>query len=226
MESIINITEKEGKQTVSARELHEKLGVSTKFADWFKRMCEYGFEENTDYTTISSVLKNENDTSGTNNVKGIKGFQPIEYHISLDMAKHICMIQRSELGMKFRNYFIECEKALLQKLEEEKQYLKTRAKSKAIRNMFTDVLESHGYKKPYEYIQTTKQMKNALGITNKKNEMTERELQLVLASETLSSLTLDDEQGFHEVNPVCVDVSKSVIGLIANTKHKKQLIAL
>ena len=49
----INIKEENGKQTVSARELHEKLGIESKFMDWFNRMLKYGFEESVDYVAIA-----------------------------------------------------------------------------------------------------------------------------------------------------------------------------
>ena len=101
MTELIKITETEGKQTVSARELHQKLQVKAKFADWIKRMIEYGFEENKDYV---SVLKNEKRETGATHIT--------EYYLSLDMAKEICMIQRSEIGRTFRQYFIDCEKEL------------------------------------------------------------------------------------------------------------------
>lgn len=100
MKELIEITEHEGKKTVSARELHQKLEVKTSFAHWFKRMCEYGFKENIDYT----VVKNDRGENGK--------FAGTEYYITIDMAKEICMIQRSEIGRKFRQYFIECEENL------------------------------------------------------------------------------------------------------------------
>ena len=65
-------------------------------------MIEYGFEENIDYT----VLKNEKGENGQ--------FTSIEYFISIDMAKEICMLQRTEKGKQIRQYFIECEKKLKQ----------------------------------------------------------------------------------------------------------------
>ena len=34
-----------------------------------------------------------------------------EYDLSVDMAKQICMIQRSEKGRLYRQYFIDLEKA-------------------------------------------------------------------------------------------------------------------
>ena len=54
------ITINNDSQTISARELHEKLNIGTKFATWFQRICEYGFIENQDYTTCYPNLGSEN----------------------------------------------------------------------------------------------------------------------------------------------------------------------
>ena len=99
---IITINEKDGIKTVSARELHKKLEVKTQYRDWIKRMIEYGFEENKDYVTVA-----QKKATAQGNESVFK-----EHYISLDMAKEICMIQRSEIGRKVRQYFIECEKKL------------------------------------------------------------------------------------------------------------------
>lgn len=96
----INIKDENGKQTVSARELHEKLEVNTQFKDWIKRMIDYGFQEGVDYCSFLS------ESTG--------GRPAMEYFISIDMAKEICMIQRSDKGRQFRQYFIECEKRLIE----------------------------------------------------------------------------------------------------------------
>lgn len=97
---LISIIEEDGKQTVSARELHEGLEVTERFNSWFERMLKYGFEENVDFTSVKSFTV-------VNNGAKI----PIdEYYISIDMAKEICMIQRSDKGRMFRQYFIECER--------------------------------------------------------------------------------------------------------------------
>jgi len=98
MNNLISITTNEqGSQVVSARELHEFLEVGTKFADWMPRMIGYGFEENIDYSTL---LKKENRQT-------LK-----EYAITLDMAKELSMIQRSDKGKQARKYFIDSEKQL------------------------------------------------------------------------------------------------------------------
>ena len=101
MKELIKITtNEEGKQLVSARELHEGLEIKTHFSTWMKRNVELGFEEENDF----SILKSGNKNGGIDKVE--------DYVITLDMAKHIAMLQRNELGMKFRQYFIECEKKL------------------------------------------------------------------------------------------------------------------
>lgn len=100
----VNIREENGKQTVSARELHEKLEVTERFSSWFDRMLKYGFEENADFTSVKSFTVVNNGAQ-----------KPIdEYYISIDMAKEICMIQRSDKGRMFRQYFIECERRLIE----------------------------------------------------------------------------------------------------------------
>ncbi len=81
---------------VSGRDLHEFLGVGTEYAKWFERMTDYGFSSGTDF---SSVL-----TEST-------GGRPATDHaITLDMAKELCMIQRTERGKIARQHFIAVEK--------------------------------------------------------------------------------------------------------------------
>jgi anti-repressor protein len=89
------------KLTVSGRELHKGLGVKSNYTTWFERMCEYGFAENIDYKTYFPNLESENHG----------GQNKIDHQITIDMAKELCMIQRTEKGKRYRCYFIECEKA-------------------------------------------------------------------------------------------------------------------
>lgn len=86
--------------TVSARALHTGLGIRSNFTTWFDRMCEYGFTE-VDYKKCFPNLE-----SGCNG-----GQNRVDYLISVDMAKQICMIQRSPEGKRIRQYFIDLEKA-------------------------------------------------------------------------------------------------------------------
>lgn len=100
MNNLINVTLNENQEPiVSGRQLHEALGVKTKYADWFNRMIEYGFTENQDFL----LLKNEQQT-------GRGGHNKVDHIIKLDMAKEIAMIQRTDKGKEVRKYFIQVEK--------------------------------------------------------------------------------------------------------------------
>lgn len=98
---LLRINYESEQPTVSARELHEGLGINTKFSTWFPRMCEYGFEPERDFKKCYPNLG-----SGFNG-----GQNATDYQISIDMAKQICMIQRTDKGKQYRQYFIDLEKA-------------------------------------------------------------------------------------------------------------------
>lgn len=98
---LIKIEERDGKQLVSGRDLHEFLEIKTPYKKWFDRMCEYGFIENIDFVTVGQKCPIANG-----------GFQEQTNHfITLNMAKEISMIQRNEKGKQARQYFIKCEEA-------------------------------------------------------------------------------------------------------------------
>lgn len=101
---LIKIIERDGRQLVSGRELHEFLEIKTKYKDWFPRMVEYGFEEEIDFIRVAQKR-------ATNNLKN-PVTTVIDHGISIDMAKEISMIQRTEKGKAARQYFINCEKKL------------------------------------------------------------------------------------------------------------------
>lgn len=100
MKALIPINYDAEQLTVSARDLHTGLEIKSNFTTWFDRMCEYGFTKN-DYKKCFP-----NRESGCNG-----GQNMVDYQISVDMAKQICMIQRSEKGRLYRQYFIDLEKA-------------------------------------------------------------------------------------------------------------------
>lgn len=88
-------------QTVSARELHKQLEVTDRFSRWFERMLAYGFVENQDFTGVkSSTLVNNGAEIDLQ-----------DYQLSVDMAKHICMVQRTDKAKEVRQYLIDLEKA-------------------------------------------------------------------------------------------------------------------
>lgn len=92
----------DGDATVSGRELHKALEVGTRYNDWFNRMCEYGFIENEDYLLVTQKRVTNNPRNPYT--------EYIDHQLTLDMAKELCMLQRTETGRKFRKYFIQVEK--------------------------------------------------------------------------------------------------------------------
>ncbi|GEQ05557.1 oxidoreductase [Staphylococcus gallinarum] len=100
---MFNIQEKEnGEIAISGRELHQALEVGTRYDKWFDRMIEYGFENGVDY--VSQVEK-------VHGQKRTRTYEQVNHILTLDTAKEIAMIQRSEPGKRARQYFIQVEKA-------------------------------------------------------------------------------------------------------------------
>lgn len=88
-------------RTVNARDLHSALQIKSNFRDWIRnRITDFGFVENQDFVTIAKNLAN--------------GGRSKEYFISINMAKELCMVERNELGRKWRAHFIKCEKDLME----------------------------------------------------------------------------------------------------------------
>ncbi|WBF05263.1 AntA/AntB antirepressor [Psychrobacter phage vB_PmaS_Y8A] len=86
-------------QAVSARELYDFLQPTERFASWFERQLQYGFVASQDYLGCEVF-----------NTLARQSLQ--DYFISIDMAKEISMIQRSDKGKQARQYFIECERKI------------------------------------------------------------------------------------------------------------------
>ena len=97
---LIKITEQNGQQAVSARDLHRFLESKQEFTNWIKNRIEkYGFIENQDFEVFDNFIKNPN------------GGRPLtEYALTLDTAKEIAMVEGNEKGKQARRYFIEMEK--------------------------------------------------------------------------------------------------------------------
>lgn len=100
MNEIIKITEQDGRQAVSARELYKFLEATERFSNWFERQLQYGFVEGVDYTSVKSFT-----------VVGNGAEKPIDdYALTIDCAKEISMLQRNDRGKQARQYFIAVEK--------------------------------------------------------------------------------------------------------------------
>lgn len=81
-QELINVKNEDGKLLVSGKELHDKLGIKVHLSTWFKRMYEYGFEENIDY----SILRSANPNGGIAKID--------DYIITINMAEEICVVQK------------------------------------------------------------------------------------------------------------------------------------
>lgn len=94
-------------QTIDARTLWKWLGVKSKFSDWIKsRIYDGQFVENKDFVSVSE----KKVTDRINNLVT----DAVEYHVTLDMAKHLAMLERNDKGRMAREYFIKCEKELFE----------------------------------------------------------------------------------------------------------------
>lgn len=110
MGELIPIRENNGQRAVNARDLHAFLESKQQFADWIKsRIKQYGFVENQDY----QILASENYEASWG------GSNKVEYALSIDMAKELSMVERTQKGKDARSYFISCEKIASNKVVEE-----------------------------------------------------------------------------------------------------------
>lgn len=97
MQDLIQITQTQinGSEvnSVNSRDIYKFLEIGTEHSHWIKRAIErFGFENEIDY-----LVKND-------------GVQKLDYIITLDMAKELCMISNTDKGREARRYFIEVEK--------------------------------------------------------------------------------------------------------------------
>ena len=132
MNQLINLTQSaingELEQTVNARELHAFLESKQDFSTWIKnRVEQYDFVENQDFIKLHKKM----ELSKT-------GQMGIDYHITLNMAKELAMVERNDKGKQARQYFIECER----KLRERQVKLAPKTYVEALRAL-ADEVEAH-----------------------------------------------------------------------------------
>ncbi len=99
MNELIKVKIKDDVQVVSARELHKGLGLTTRFSKWVTQNFK-NFLEDEDFTSVTGVTDMPNG--------GTKVIQ--DYAITISMAKELCMMSHTELGKKYRKYFLELER--------------------------------------------------------------------------------------------------------------------
>jgi anti-repressor protein len=96
-------TDNSDRITVSARDLHDFLEVETDFPHWFQRMTEYGFAEGVDFNSVKNVRVHQEG-------ERMVSREVTDAQLTIEMAKEICMLQRTEKGKQARAYFIQLEK--------------------------------------------------------------------------------------------------------------------
>ena len=137
MNEIIKITKDDNENSVvSGRDLHEFLEVKTPYRVWFPRMVEYGFAENVDFAVM---YKNVHDDTAFGGRRVIT-----DHALTLDMAKEISMIQRTEKGKQARQYFIEVEKEYKKQINESQFRLPTNLTEMTL--MFNNVMQGQDKK--------------------------------------------------------------------------------
>ena len=100
MKELLKINYGSEQPTVSARDLHASLEISKRFSAWFETNAQ-GFLENEDFTSVLSGTVVNNGAHRTVQ----------DYLLTVDMAKHICLMSRTEKGKQCRQYLIDLEKA-------------------------------------------------------------------------------------------------------------------
>lgn len=158
MNELIKVTKDEqGNSVVSGRDLHKFLEVSTQYTKWFDRMVEYGFTENKDFVAISQkrLTAQGNETTYT------------DHALTLDMAKEISMIQRTEKGKQARQYFIEVEKEYKKQIGQSQFRLPKNLTEMS--TMFFDVMKDQD-KKIEEQSEKVNFLMNLSGLTSPRNK--------------------------------------------------------
>lgn len=154
MNELIKITKGDnGNSVVSGRDLHDFLEVKTAYKDWFPRMCEYGFTDGKDFSSILS------ESTG--------GRPRVDHAMTLDMAKEISMIQRTERGKQARQYFIDVEKEYKKQIGQSQFRLPKNLTEMS--TMFFDVMKDQD-KKIEEQSEKVNFLMNLSGLTSPRNK--------------------------------------------------------
>lgn len=192
MNDIIKINED---QTVNAKELYEYLFKENKdkrtaFNVWInRRIKEYNFELGIDFQSFL--------------IESTGGRKAIEYIITLDMAKELCMVEKTEISKKIRKYFIQCEKLL-------KQKELIRFAGKEARKSLTDIIQEKGINEiqhGHAYSNFTKLVYKKLGIeyTKEKNfrdKLTSDQLKAVEILESLAKNYIELGYDYSQIKQV------------------------
>ena len=107
MNELIKVHYWRGRNIVNARELHTFLESKSQFSDWIKdRIKKYQLVETQHFWVFQNILKNP------------EGGRPQhKYVLTLDIAKHLAMVESNHKGFMAREYFLECERLYIEELK-------------------------------------------------------------------------------------------------------------
>lgn len=208
MQELIRITNTEKGTAVSARELYDFLGYASQhWAKWYKKniVNDIFFQDNKDYTQLP--------LSGSN--------KTVDFAITIEMAKEISMLARTEKGKEARQYFISCEQKLKEAsipsyqienpierankwIEEQKQTLLLQEQNKKLqfRSDFVDVIfETDGL---FGMEETAKILKLPFGRNIMLRKLREKKLFLDTNTPKQSLIT----SGYFKVSEQIIDAGK------------------
>ena len=182
------------------------IGYSRK--DAAKRVLLENFKSDTGYSSLHRIVERE-----------IGATTKEEIRLTTDCFKKFCMMAGTEKGKEVRDYYLECERRLKAIQSASMPSVEQRAKSKVVRNCFTDVCRDHGVTKRHEHIQITRVTKVGLGLDarKKKDAMNAIELHMITASESISAARILQQHpnGYYEVKPIVGQVAEGVAALTA-----------
>lgn len=167
---------------IDARLLHKQLGISTKFTMWIeRRIQEFGFMQNVDYSQFWE--------------KGIFG-RRTQYHLTMDMAKELAMVERTPTGRMIRQYFIKVEKEFIAKrlygqvatLSELKKKVPTINFMNTTLYSYRDCQRLLGYSVRGSLSNVRVKYANQVAIINNKSYISEAYLKLMISRATARSL--------------------------------------
>lgn len=105
-----------GNQGINARDVHRLLKVGRDYSTWIKaRIKQAGFIENQDFVIVENLSSPELASANNEQLSPMARPQKlIDYIVSLDMAKHLCLMEKNEIGRAVRQHFIDAERQLKQ----------------------------------------------------------------------------------------------------------------
>ncbi|MBE2896240.1 antA/AntB antirepressor family protein [Pasteurellaceae bacterium HPA106] len=204
-------------QGVNARNLHKALQVGRDYSNWIKgRIDEVGFLKEQDYITVQ---KTAIDTPKRANQKG-GNLRGIEYIITPDMAKHLCLLEKTPMGRIVRQHFIDAESTLRELVPQAHKELakKTSARLASVthQHAMTDALKhyytrqnkaikAHHYSNESEMLdslvlgQNVRQWKSEHSIKgNVRDYFTQPQLEALNLLQTTNTALINLDMNYHE----------------------------